>query len=142
MGCRILSLGHLLVDRLLRRGAVDDERHLLDQRRDPRNRRAVDAEAAADGGLLVVGALDEARRHGGVGGRRVGEVVHVVRLGVDAAAGERGDRLRVGELEQVQRLTVTPTNVCVDAARAWRCWGQALNNEHDEDRLYPVVRRD
>ncbi|MEE2836818.1 MAG: DUF4215 domain-containing protein [Myxococcota bacterium] len=49
---------------------------------------------------------------------------------------------RVGELEEVQRLTVTPTNVCVDAAGAWRCWGQALNNEHDDDRLYPVVRRD
>ena len=53
----------------------------------------------------------------------------------------RSLRAAVGDLEEVQRLTVTSTNVCVDAAGAWRCWGQALNNEHDDDRLYPVVRR-
>ena len=47
---------------------------------------------------------------------------------------------QVRGLEEAQRLTVTPTNVCAYAQDHWQCWGRALNNQHDSRRLYPVAR--
>ena len=43
-------------------------------------------------------------------------------------------------LEGAQRLTLTPTNACAYAQDRWQCWGRALDNEHDNARLYPVTR--